>query len=385
MTKYQTAMINCEERFACIESSTKAGKTFAMIVWLFEQALNCKANQAVTWLAPVYSQAAIAFNRLRNQINERRFFRVNESRLELTLPNGAIINFKSADSPDNLYGNDCYAAVLDEASRMSEAAWIAIRSTLTATNGPAKIISNVKGRKNFAYKLAMKAKAGEPGYFYKRVTCWDAVDAGILKLEEIEAAQRDLPESVFQELYMAEASEDSGNPFGIDHIRRCVFPLSKNRTVCYGIDLAKKNDWTVITGLDQFGNVSYFERFQTDWKQCVERIIALPAGLITIDSTGIGDAVAEQIARVRDTEMFVFTQRSKQQLMEGLAFAIQNRNVTILEGIMRDELDSFEYVYTENGVRYSGPSGMHDDCVCSLALAVKNLDAFKLQGEFGIW
>ena len=35
-----------------------------------------------------------------------------------------------------------------------------------------------------------------------------------------------------------------------------------------------------------------------------------------------------------------------------------------------DELETFEYVYTRTGVRYSAPDGLHDDCVCALALAV---------------
>jgi hypothetical protein len=34
------------------------------------------------------------------------------------------------------------------------------------------------------------------------------------------------------------------------------------------------------------------------------------------------------------------------------------------------ELETFEYEYTRTGVRYSAPEGLHDDCVCALALAV---------------
>jgi hypothetical protein len=89
-----------------------------------------------------------------------------------------------------------------------------------------------------------------------------------------------------------------------------------------------------------------------------------------IDSTGAGDPIAEDLGRVDpNIDKFVFTSHSKQQIMEGLAVAIQTRRITVLEGVMKDELDSFEFEYTRNGVRYTGPSGMHDDCVCSLALA----------------
>lgn len=54
MTDYQKEIMDCPERFACVEASTKAGKTAAMIVWLFEEALKCKANQSVFWVAPVF-------------------------------------------------------------------------------------------------------------------------------------------------------------------------------------------------------------------------------------------------------------------------------------------------------------------------------------------
>jgi hypothetical protein len=32
-------------------------------------------------------------------------------------------------------------------------------------------------------------------------------------------------------------------------------------------------------------------------------------------------------------------------------------------------LEQFEFEYTRTGVRYSAPAGLHDDCVCALALA----------------
>ena len=70
-------------------------------------------------------------------------------------------------------------------------------------------------------------------------------------------------------------------------------------------------------------------------------------------------------------EAFLFTSKSKQQLMEGLAVAIQRHEVTFPEGPITLELESFRYEYTRTGVRYSAPSGDHDDCVMALALAIR--------------
>lgn len=389
---YQTAILNSKARFTCTEASTKVGKTASHIVWLFEEALKCKANQSVWWIAPTFGQAKIAYNRMKVQLSDKSIFSANETSLVITLITGAKIEFKTGEKPDNLYGDDVYAAIMDEASRCREESWFALRSTLTATGGKCKFIGNVKGKKNWYYKLCQKAKNNEdPNYQYFKITAYDAADAGMMTkdgrpfIDEINDAKRDLPESVFKELYLAEASDDGSNPFGQDHIQRCVFGLSTNPSVCFGVDLAKKNDWTVIVGLDKFGHISHFERFQKDWKQTKETIIGLPPGLITIDSTGVGDPIAEDIARARETHMVVFTSRTKQQLMEGLSYALQNRQVTVLDGVMKDELDSFEFVYTRTGVQYSAPEGLHDDCVCALALAVKNHKQQSISNEISVW
>jgi hypothetical protein len=90
-----------------------------------------------------------------------------------------------------------------------------------------------------------------------------------------------------------------------------------------------------------------------------------------VDSTGVGDAVLESLQKDgrSNFEGFKFTSQSKQQLMEGLAVAIQKQTIRFPEGVIANELESFEYEYTRTGVKYSAPSGMHDDAVCALALA----------------
>jgi hypothetical protein len=54
--------------------------------------------------------------------------------------------------------------------------------------------------------------------------------------------------------------------------------------------------------------------------------------------------------------------------MEGLASSLQKGEVCVTEEMV-DELESFEFVFSRGGVKYSAPEGMHDDIVCALALA----------------
>jgi len=55
--------------------------------------------------------------------------------------------------------------------------------------------------------------------------------------------------------------------------------------------------------------------------------------------------------------------------------AIQQGQVHFPDNEIVSELESFEYEYTRTGVRYSAPSGLHDDCVMALALAVHHAKA----------
>lgn len=300
-------------------------------------------------------------------------FVVNETDQRLTLiSNGAVIWFKSAEKPDNLYGEDVYAAVFDEASRGREESWWALRSTLTATRGPVRFIGNVKGRRNWFYALARRAEAGEPDSAYYKIVAADAVKAGVLDAEEIESARRVLPEQIFRELYLAEPSDDGGNPFGLSKIAACVAPgLSKAPPVVWGWDLAKHVDWTVGMALDADGRVCRFERFQKPWDDTIKYIVDVTNAPALVDSTGVGDPIVELLQKNKPGmfEGYLFTSASKQKLMEGLAVEIQSLRTGYPDGVIKSELDSFEYEYTKTGVRYSAPEGFHDDTVCSLALA----------------
>jgi phage terminase large subunit-like protein len=157
----QRDAIFCDERYGIVEASTKSGKTVGCIIWLTEQAMMGKSGQNFWWVAPIFGQAKIAFRRLIRSL-PRHVYKINYSEMTVTLANGAIIWFKGADNGDSLYGEDVHAAVIDEATRCKVESWYAVRSTLTATKGPIRIIGNVKGRKNWAYRIARRAQAGAP-------------------------------------------------------------------------------------------------------------------------------------------------------------------------------------------------------------------------------
>lgn len=227
LTKYQEQIYFSPKRYTVTEGTTKCGKTVSHVIWIFEEALKGEEGHNYWWVAPVFSQSKIAYKRLKRFISDKALFTSNESELTITLFNGATICFKTAEKPDNLYGEDVYAAVLDEFTRMREDAWFAIRSTLTATKGKCKFIGNVKGTGNWGYQLARKAESGQLNdWAYFKVTAADAVKAGILDQKEIDDAESTLPRGVFLELYYGIPNENNSDKFCYSfdetkHIGKC--------------------------------------------------------------------------------------------------------------------------------------------------------------------
>jgi len=75
-----------------------------------------------------------------------------------------------------------------------------------------------------------------------------------------------------------------------------------------------------------------------------------------------------------------FTQQKKVQLIESLALAFERGEIAILpDRTLINELQAFEMTRLPSGaLRYSAPSGLHDDCVISLALAWHGLTSGRL-------
>jgi hypothetical protein len=266
LTSYQKKILFSKARFTITEASTKVGKTHSHIIWIFGKAMsehNAKGKN-YWWIAPVYNQAKIAFKRLRRNLSKYKVFVFNETSLIITCPNGAEIHFKSAEKPDNLYGEDVYACVFDEAPRAREESWYALRSTLTATEAPCKIIGNFGGISNWVHKLKEKSK-NDNLYEYFKITCWDAIKEGILNEEEVLQAKRDLPEKIFKELYEAEPSEDEGQLIN----NQSILKIFSNTHIQGGIkyitaDIARLgNDKTVIYVWDGFRVIEIVERNTT--------------------------------------------------------------------------------------------------------------------------
>ncbi len=135
--------------------------------------------------------------------------------------------------------------------------------------------------------------------------------------------------------------------------------------------------------MDKEGHVTHLDRFRRPHQETTLQIVkTVGRTMALVDSTGTGDAVVENLQRRGDMRVlgFTFTERSRQELLEGLALAIQGEEIRWPDqytsdgrGSLREELESFEYEHTPRGVRYQVPEGVNDDLTMAAALAVKRM------------
>jgi phage FluMu gp28-like protein len=371
----QRAVLESDARFKVLMCGRRWGKSLISKNISITEAL---AGRITGYVTPTYHLAKVFFDDIA-KIIPSEIAQANKSDLTFKFVTGGEIRFFTGERLDNFRGLRLHNVIIDEAAYIPhlQDAWNnAIRPTLTDFEGKALFISTPRG-KDFFYNLYLRNSGDWKSFKYT------TYDNPFIKVSEIDDAKNSLPMAAFEQEFMANPAENAANPFGIDFIRQNIQTLSNNNPICYGIDLAKSYDYTVILGLDINGAVCSFDRFQCDWNGTKAKIRELKNVPKLIDATGVGDPIVEELQREDYLiEGFKFTSTSKQQLMEGLVTSIQQGNVKYPDGIIVDELSIFEYIYTANGVKYSAPNGMHDDCVCALALANKIFMKSQSMGKY---
>jgi hypothetical protein len=336
-------------------------------------------KQHVAYVTPTYKLAKVFFQDIIQLLPKKLIRSANKTDLVITLYTGGSISFFSGESESTLNsfrGRKFHKVIIDEAAHINdlESAWNnSIRPTLSDYQGEAIFISTPRG-KNFFYTLYLRGLNLEKNY---ESWHYDTYSNPFIQNSEIDEAKRTLPESVFQQEYLAIPNANSNSVVRLEHItNNTIDVLSSEPTVCFGIDVAKYSDYSVICGISETGSMTYFERFQTSNDFTEQRIKALPQNIMKVmDGThgSIGDGIYERLIKdgVQNLTAFEFTAKSKPELITQMILDIEQGNLKFNK-ITADELSIFEYSYSSTGhIKYGNASGGHDDCVIALALANK--------------
>lgn len=381
-------------RIRLVEATTKAGKTTAALYFLIREAYDAERggeHKKFLWCSPVFSQSKIAYERLKAGLGPEGYRKANDTAQVIELVNGSILDFRTGDSSDHLMGEEYQLAIIDEASRFREQSFFSIMSTLTTTGGACLMIGNVTSR-NWFWRLCRRAELGEKNLSYVKITYEDAIEGGVMNLEDVKLAESLLPEHIFKSLYLAEVSEEGTNPFNEEAIERnIVESLSPKDPIVWGVDLGSAVDYTCAVGLDEDGVVCQFHYFQKPWTDTaqfiqIECLEQFPQSLLTVDSTGVGSPLLAHLTEHSPgrVEGYIFTGPSKQQLCEGLMVRLARNEIQYPEGKIPQELRGFSYTTTPLGnIKYEAAGSGHDDAVMALALACYKLKSSR--HGLGVW
>jgi hypothetical protein len=187
------------QRWACVITHRRCGKTVASIMDLVDKALRHPkgADAHYSYIAPTYAQAKdVVWSYLKRFTANVPRVDQRESDLSVSFAhNGARVRLYGADNYDRLRGGYNDGMVLDEYGDFDPRAWPEVlRPTLADRGGWAVFIGTPKGRNHF-YTIYRDAR-DDPDWFNLLLR---ASDTGLLPDEELDDLRRTLTSAQYNQ------------------------------------------------------------------------------------------------------------------------------------------------------------------------------------------
>lgn len=363
-----------QRRFTVLACGRRWGKTTFGVA--LAQTLVTKGMR-VGWLAPNYKLLLEAYQGLARALPSANS-NVMERRIEL---GEGVAEFWTASGrygKDPARGRAYDLLVVDEAAMVEGLMGIwqfALRPTLTDYQGRALFMSTPRGFNDF-YTLAQLALTDME---------WGAIRAPTstnphIPAAELEAAKASLPDWVYRQEYLAEFVEVSDSKVFKEVQTAPAESPVKGGIYVMGVDWGRTTDATVAvvvrTDCTPHRVVALSRSVGTSYDLQHARVVELynsyrPRAVVS-ETNGLGDPNTERLARAGlPVVRFTTTNASKASAIEELAMALESgRLLALNDQNMVEELNSMQATRLPNGgVKYSAPSGAHDDIVMALAMA----------------
>ena len=361
-------------KYYCLNIGRQFGKSLLATNQLLKWALNSPCKCA--WVSPIYKQASKVYEEiLKAFANTSIITKKDGTDLSITFLNGSTIQFFSAERYDNIRGYTFDYLVCDEFAFMDEKAWSEVlRATVLVKGKKVLLISTPKGKNHFYNLFNLESVNTQYKSFHMT-----SYDNPLITPSEIDDARLTLPDHVFRQEYLAEFIDGGAGVFK-DLLIKDTF--TKGLQHYAGLDLGRADDFTVLTIFNSKKEMVYVERFRhQSWDMILQQVVATINqynAITTVEVNSIGDVIFEQLKKLCTTmvQPFVTTAKSKQDAIEKLVLATQQKEVSFLNVdwlIKEFEIFSWEYNPKTKAIKYSAPSGFHDDGVMATAIAFNGL------------
>lgn len=345
----------------------------------------------MAWIVPTYKNGRALWRFAENAVaplRKAKLASVNRAERTIEFINGGVFGIHSADNEDSVRGESFNLVILDEAARISETAWTsAIQPTLADLDGDAILISTPRGRNWFWQEYQ---RGINDGVHQKSWTAPSKANPNKRIQKAAERAKERVNELTYRQEWLGEFVDAEGLVFRRVQEAAILSPLKEpqeGRQYIAGVDVAASVDYTVVSVMDtESKDMVYMDRFnRVDYPVLIDRLESVykryNLTAMVVEANSIGRPVIDElVTRGLNIVPFTTTSATKQAIIQGLQSAFENAQIRILDDpVLVGELLSFEAKRNASGsFSYSAPSGMHDDCLMSLAIAWHGLSGSQV-------
>lgn len=374
------------------------GKTYLFIQLVVYYGTRARSNPMM-WVSQYNSNSRKIMEEIIFNLRETDLIASsNKQDMKIVFRNGSVIYFKSADNTKSIRGFSNKILFLDEMAFYPnlDDLWFKILrpTTLRHKDSQVFMISTPNGLNLFS---AMNDKGNDPTNKEYSSHTGFYVENPFVDKQEIINAKNDLPEDVYLQEYECKFLAMDASVFkNIDKlstIEEWELPLFGNSYYA-GIDFGKRNDRSVITIMNQDGNVVFIWHSKPgmDYTEQIGEMISVlkryRVKSAIAESNSMGDPIIDILQKeIRSLRPFFTSQTSKRDLIESLQLAFEECLISIPTDLkypsLREQLGRFEKKVASTGrISYQAAFGAHDDNVMSLAFCYKCYKDNKQNGQY---
>jgi phage FluMu gp28-like protein len=375
--------------------TTNAGRQSGKTALSQQQALYWgldKPKQLVYWVSPTAGQAQKVYKQMLELVIDTPLIKSNKGSqgdCEIIFTNDSIIKFRSAQQENSLRGETVDYLILDEAAFIKQSVFQEILLPMLNVRGKKCLIISTPKGKNWFYTQYNRGLVGDERYKSFKFT---SMDNPYASKEIIEIARQNLPDVLFRQEYLGEFIDSTSIFENINELATysTIDKPVLGDTYYIGVDIALKDDYTVMSIINQKDEVVAYKRWNhitaPQLKQnIIDTINVWKPKKIYIEENNQGLPIIDDLKithRVSNIQGFKTTSSSKPTIINNLINAFASKKIRIPnDDIFKAEFEMFTMTMSENGTaKFSAPQGFHDDIVMATAIAWECAQKFKYSG-----
>lgn len=425
LTKSQTKawkLLNEKDtRILVLRWSRQSGKTVFCEIVILNYLFTPRSQNA--YISPTYAQGRKVYKELVNLLSSHPSVAsyvqsTNASTLTITMKNGAVLQFFSAESPTSIRGNTVNGVcIIDEAAFLPDQLadgtdiWSNVIYPIIKAHyytNKTIVVSTPNGKRGFYYDLFMRAmnvgekedasgkKWGARNRGIKAMTA-TIEDDELIDYQQLSEIKEMTPPLAYAQEFMCKFVDSAITYFnGFEHCfdNQTVTDLSK---IWVGVDLSGYgSDETILTfinALSQAKQIKIRGTLTERYNKIADFINTHRPTLTLIEQNGIGAPMYDEIIKLVSPSIksrvqpFTTTNTSKNDICGYLALLIDKKAIHFEsdDKELYSQFGTFIYKFTKHGaMQLEAMAGHHDDRIMSLAIACEAMKQGNKSGVYSI-